>query len=165
MPRKGLLAILALLFITPALAQVIQVQKLERPVVINPIPTPEQLTADPNSDIAEKVMTIEEAKAQIAKLRQERRELNAKLAEAVATIEQMTKPGGSLVRAYCESPEVSRNTAGATENCGRYQCGQVDGLCKKSCSGASAGECASGYSCNNGRCMTLTEVHAETGAE
>ena len=157
MSRKWLLALLALLFITPALAQVMQVQKLDRPVIVRPLPAPSQdLGVQPNSDIGEKLMTIEEAQAQIARLREERRELNARLSEAVATIEQMTKAGGSLVRAYCESESVSRNTAGASETCNRYKCGEVDGLCKKSCT--SSNDCLGETRCADGQCLTLGEL-------
>jgi opacity protein-like surface antigen len=154
MTRTWLLALLAALVVGPAAAQ-IRVQPVRPPVIVAPIQP-----AQP--DAIQKVMTIEEAQAQIDKLRAERRELNAKLTEALATIEQMTTRGGSLVRAYCEGPNVSRNTAGGSENCGRYTCGDSSGLCKTSCS-ASATDCASGYSCDGGQCLTLAEVQARNG--
>ena len=152
MPRKWILALLALLVVTPALAQVMQVR---RPVIAVPV-TPQAMES--NDDIAQKVMTIEEAKAQIAKLNREKREANAKLAEALATIDQMTKKGGSLVRAYCSDRSVSTNTAGGSEDCGRYICGESEGLCKKQCSAST--DCTTGFSCDGGQCLTLGEVQA-----
>ena len=156
MTRKWLLALLAFVLITPALAQVVP---LRRPIQIQPLPAPTEV--QPNSDFAEKVMTIEEAKARIEQLQRDKREANAKLAEALATIEQMTTRGGSLVRAYCESPSQSRNTAGGTEDCGRYACGDSSGLCKTSCSASP--DCSTGFTCDAGQCLTLAEVQARLG--
>lgn len=95
-------------------------------------------------------MTVEQARAQINELRREKRDLNAKLTEALGTIDQMTKRGGSLVRAYCESGTVSRNTAGATEDCAAsgYACGEVEGTCRKSCNVTT--ECAPYHVCDTG---------------
>ena len=152
MSRSSVVALLALLMFAPALAQDVQVRKLDRAVPVKIIPQVQPLEQVP-SDVVEKIMTIEEAKAQIAKLRAERRELNAKLAEAANTIQQMTVKGGSLVRAYCASNEVSRNTAGAEENCAAagYACAEVSGLCKNSCT--IGPDCASGYTCDVGECV------------
>ncbi len=56
-----------------------------------------------------------------------------KLTAAVQRIEDMTKFGGSLVQAYCASHTLSRNTAGATEDCAvsGYTCDQVSGACHR----------------------------------
>lgn len=142
--RKWLLALLALLIVTPALAQVM---RLPRPVVIQPLPAPSTTEMEAN-DIAEKTMTVEEARKKIFELYREKRELNAKLTEALATIQQMTTREGSQVRAYCESKDVSRNTAGATENCADsgFSCSPVDGLCRKSCTVAT--DCAGYFNCD-----------------
>lgn len=155
MARKWLLALLACLFITPALAQVM---RMPRPIQIDPIPAP--TVAQPNSDLAEKAMTIEEARERIAQLQRDKREANARLTEALETIRQMTTRGGSLVRAYCEDRSISRNTAGGTEDCGRYICGDSSGLCKTSCNASS--DCATGYTCDAGQCLTLGEVQARS---
>lgn len=155
MTRKFWLALLALVLVAPAAAQLV-VQPIQRPVPVQPAPAPGAIRAD--SNIAEKAMTIEEAKARIAQLTREKREANAKLTEALARIDQMTSRGGSLVRAYCESRTLSRNTAGASENCGRYACGEVDGLCKKACT--LSGDCAAGFSCDSGQCLTVEEVNS-----
>lgn len=156
MARKWWLALLALVIVPPALAQVIQLPNITRPVVIAPLPEADT-SVQLDSDSGAKVMTIEEAQAVISKLRREKREIDTRLTEALATIEQMTSRGGSLVRAYCESPQLSRNTAGGSEDCGRYRCGEVDGLCKKSCSLSS--DCATGFTCSGGRCLTLGEAN------
>ena len=114
--RIRLAVMLAALVVTPALAQVLQVQPIQRPIAVQPI---QPVVVD--NDVAEKVMTLEDAQKRIAKLQSDKRELNlqlsdstAKLNEALATIDQWTKKGGSLVHAYCESDEVSRNSAGAS---------------------------------------------------
>ena len=109
--RLRLVALLAAIVVTPALAQVMQIQ---RPVIV---PQIQPVQNDP--DVAQKVMTIEDAQAQIAKRRAEKQELNARLNETLATLDQWTKKGGSLVHAYCESDSISRNTSGASENCAR----------------------------------------------
>lgn len=155
MTRKFWLVLLALLLVTPAAAQLVM-QPIQRPVPVSPAPAPGMLQVD--SNLAERTMTIEQARARIAQLQREKREANAKLAEALATIEQMTSRGGSLVRAYCESRSLSRNTAGGSEDCGRYACGQVDGLCKKSCTVSA--DCAANYSCDSGQCLTAEEVNS-----
>ena len=129
-----LLALVALVLVTPATAQM-SVPRIQ-PIVVQPIVASPQ-GADA---VLEPWMTPETAKAAIEKLRAERAELkasladtNTRLAEAIAKIDAMTKPGGSLVKAYCASATVSRNTAGAEENCetGGYRCDQVSGQCHR----------------------------------
>lgn len=143
---------LGLLFVTPAIAQIVQVQPIQPTVPIIRIPS---IAAEQNEDLANKAMTIEEARARISQLAKEKREANAKLKEALARIDEMTKPGGSLVRAYCASSDISRNTAGAEENCATtgYVCGEVAGVCKAQC--ATSNDCAGGYTCDvpQARCV------------
>lgn len=155
MTRKFWLALLALLLVTPAAAQLVM-QPIQRPIALPPATAPGMLQS--NSDVAERTMTIEQARARIAQLQRDKREADARLAEALATIEQMTSRGGSLVRAYCEGRSLSRNTAGASEDCGRYACGEVDGLCRKSCTASR--DCAANYSCDSGQCLTAEEVNS-----
>ena len=109
MTRLRLWALLALFLVTPAFAQLVP--------RIRPIMPPPAMQQPDNSELQANLMTAEEARAKIAELNREKRELNARLAEALATIEQMTSRTGSLVKAYCESNTLSRNTAGATDNC------------------------------------------------
>ena len=147
MKRLRLWALLALFLVTPALAQL-------APVRIQPITPPPAMQQPDNSELQANLMTAEEARTKIAQLNREKRELNARLTEALATIEQMTSRTGSLVRAYCESKTLSRNTAGATENCADsgYVCGEVEGTCKRQCSVSF--DCATGYTCMpDGRCV------------
>jgi hypothetical protein len=63
-------------------------------------------------------------------------------------IDAMTKRGGSLVRAFCENESVSRNTAGAVNNCASlgYACEQVSGVCYSRCS--KTDQCARGWVCD-----------------
>lgn len=149
MARKWWLALLALVLVSPAVAQLMKVQpipQVSRPVVVQPVQPVQE-----DSNVAQKVMTIEEAQAQIAKLRQEKRDLDSKLTEALATIDQWTQKGGSLVHAYCESDEISRNSAGATENCADsgYRCASVEGTCRRSCNVTT--DCAGYHVCDTAR--------------
>jgi hypothetical protein len=53
--------------------------------------------------------------------------------------------GGSRVTAYCETPTLSRNTAGASNDCSNngFGCEPVSGLCRTTAH--SSDECAAGY--------------------
>lgn len=68
-------------------------------------------------------------------------------------IGEFTQKGGRQVRAYCESDWVSRNTAGATNNCALsgFLCESVSGLCRARC--ARTAECAMGFVCDNAACI------------
>lgn len=70
-------------------------------------------------------------------------------------VKAMTKPGGRLVRSYCDGDSMSRNTAGAENNCasGGYACEPVSGLCYSRCSNNY--QCALGWACDPGaaRCV------------
>jgi hypothetical protein len=146
MTRAGLIGIVTLLLVTPALAQVMTVQRIPGPAV-------NQIQVE-DRDLSQAIVTDpDKAKETIARLYREKRELNAKLTEALATIQQYSERKGTLVKAYCESRELSRNTAGATENCADsgYVCGEVEGTCKRSCNVSS--ECATNFTCDVGRCV------------
>ncbi|HEX2802726.1 MAG TPA: hypothetical protein VHN55_01895 [Sphingomicrobium sp.] len=156
MARKWWLALLALLIVTPALAQVmVPVQKIE-PVRTAPVVKVPEVAAEENNDLTKKTMTIEEARARISQLTKEKRAANQKLKEALARIDEMTKPGGSLVRAYCSDKYTSRNTAGAEQKCERYTCNQVSGLCNQTATSSSM--CAPGFNFEAGKCVTLEEA-------
>jgi hypothetical protein len=150
MAHKGLLALAAVLIVSPAIAQVM-VQPIKRVPVLPPT-----AVVEPGNDFASKVMTIEEARARISQLLKEKREANAKLTEALATLDEMTKRGGSLVHAYCADEYTSRNTAGGEQKCERYTCNQVSGLCNQMAT--SSAMCASGFSWQADRCVTLEEA-------
>jgi len=141
MTRIRLIGLLTLLLVTPALAQVINVQRL-------PSPRVDQVQVQDQDASTAIVTDPAQARETIIRLNREKRELNAKLTEALATIDQMTSRGGSLVRAYCESEEVSRSTAGATENCADsgYRCAPVEGTCRRSCNVTT--DCAGYHVCD-----------------
>ena len=98
---------------------------------------------------------IRQLKEQNQALAEERDALTRERNILQARIDEMTAPGGSLVIAYCPSREISRNTAGAEEDCSSvgYVCNPVSGLCHTSCQGTD--HCASGYACDieAGRCV------------
>lgn len=73
------------------------------------------------------------------------RELKGEVQSLTDRLAQVTRPGGSLVTAYCESASVSRNTAGATNDCSTsgFACEPVSGLCRTSA--RSSDECAAGF--------------------
>lgn len=141
--RLRLVALFAALLVTPALAQVLQVQPIQPKIQPAPVLV---VPSDPNA--AEKIMTIEDAQKRIAQLQREKRELDGRLTEALATIDQWTSKGGSLVHAYCESEEVSRSSAGATENCADsgYRCAPVEGTCRRTCNVTT--DCAGYHVCD-----------------
>lgn len=142
--RLRLVALLTAIVVTPALAQVMQVQPIQQSVPVRIMPPVAQQPAD----AVEKIMTIEEARARIAQLQREKRELDGKLTETLATLDQWTKKGGSLVHAYCEGEEMSRNSAGEAENCAAsgYSCAPVEGTCRHSCNVTT--DCAGYHVCD-----------------
>lgn len=154
MIRLRLFALAAAILVTPALSQVTQVRPIT-PGIVVPVVPPAATVVQDNSDVAQKVMTIEEAQAQIARLKAHKRDLtlklndsNAKLTETLATLDEWTRKGGSLVHAYCESDEVSRSSAGAIENCAAsgYACSPVEGTCRRSCNVTT--DCAGYHVCD-----------------
>lgn len=162
MTRKLILSLIALLFIVPALAQVtpVRVQSI-RPPAAN-IPPALPVARDPNAAVFDVANDPERARALIAKLRKDKREMREKmqstlveLQNARATIDEMTRLGGSLVRAQCVSDTLSRTTSGQEENCAAsgYTCAGSEGTCHRSCS--STGQCAAGFVCDTGagRCV------------
>jgi hypothetical protein len=70
-------------------------------------------------------------------------------------IDAWTRKGGSLVHAWCETPTLSVNSAGASSDCADagYTCEPVSGLCRTSA--ANSDQCAVGYTwCTYGnRCV------------
>lgn len=151
--RLRLVALLAAIAVTPALGQVTPVQ-VQRPLIVPHIPP----TAQQDSDVAQKVMTIEDAQAQIAKLKADKRDLtlklndaNTKLNETLATLDGWTRKGGSLVHAFCASDTLSQRSDGAgQEDCSAsgYSCSPAEGTCYRSCNVST--ECAGGYVCDTG---------------
>ncbi|MSQ98767.1 MAG: hypothetical protein EXR85_05660 [Xanthomonadales bacterium] len=91
---------------------------------------------------------IRQLKEQNQALAEERDALARERNILQARIDEMTAPGGSLVTAYCASQTISRNTAGAEEDCstGGYVCAPVSGLCYTTCQ--TSEHCARGNSCD-----------------
>jgi len=159
MTRTWLLALLAAILVTPAIAQVVNLPR-PRPVIVQPIQVqpapPDQVAFDP-------AMTPETARAAIDKLKAKNRELRQQMTltlgdlQSVRTqLDEITRAGGSLVRAQCVSPALSRRTdGGAEENChaSGYVCGGVEGTCLRQCT--TSNQCAPGFVCDVGaaRCV------------
>lgn len=81
--------------------------------------------------------SAQDLQGQLDALQTQNASLQKDLQVAQQQLKEATHPGGSAVTAYCESGSVSRNTAGATTDCGLYACEQVSGLCRTQCDNAS----------------------------
>lgn len=88
---------------------------------------------------------------QIMAMRNQSATLQQQNAELRRQITEMTSRSGSLVRAYCALPNLSRNTAGGHTACGHYLCEPVSGLCRDRCT--TTEDCARGFVCNEGACV------------
>lgn len=159
-----IVALGGLMLLGPAMAQTApETESTIAPTFVFPMTAvPETSTADPSvldesgtdadAGMALSTDDPETLKAAIVKLRAKLRsvvgERDALVGERdwlAAQIDEMTRAGGSLVTAYCASREISRNTAGAEENCyaDGYTCAPVSGLCRTSSS--SSDDCAPGF--------------------
>ena len=159
MRRRLVILTLVALAAVPALAQ-IQILQVPEPApapVVQPAPSAPQIQMVTPSETPtfDPASTPETARAAIKKLQDRIRELRAQMAvtlgdlQALRTqLDETTRLGGSLVRAVCASPALSRNTAGAEENCYAtgYTCGAVEGTCFRQCTSTS--QCAPGFACD-----------------
>jgi len=84
----------------------------------------------------------------VNELKRENDALRAANASLKSQLSEYTSKTGSEVHAYCENPDVSRNTAGASTDCNRsgYVCDAVSGMCKTSCQ--TTDMCAVGWVCD-----------------
>ena len=140
----------------PALGQ-IRLQNIVRPVTAPP-PTTTQTQTQQGAATFDPVMTPETARAAIAKLRAKNVELKKQMQLTLgdlqvlrSKLDEMTRAGGSLVRAQCVSDTLSRRTdGGGEENCAAsgYVCGAVEGTCRRSCT--TSNDCAGGFVCDVG---------------
>jgi hypothetical protein len=148
MSRIHFASLLTLLLITPALAQVVNIPPAPLPKPELPGPPRMPQKSIPTVDAAE---DPERARKLIAELRAKNRELDVKLQQSLSQLDEITKRGGSLVRAYCRDDRLSVNSAGASENCAAsgYACAPVEGLCYRRCNVTI--QCASGFVCDTGR--------------
>jgi hypothetical protein len=120
-----------------------------------PVP-PAAQTAPSASQVSTAAADPEQLRRTIARLEREKKDLAAQLQTAQGRIDQMSHPGGSLVKAYCAGDTLSRNTAGAETDCrqaGGYMCEPVSGLCRQQCQ--TSDMCAPGYLCDTSvsRCV------------
>ena len=167
MPRKLFLSMLALLVALPVAAQIAPIRlPVMRPVTVEPVAPPvtsvEPVMMPPaDAPTFDVTNDPERARAYINKLRAEKRTLREQmtvtlgdLQNARTTIDEMTRLGGTLVRAQCVSETLSRTTAGVSENCAAsgYTCGGVEGTCRRVCT--SSDQCSVGFVCdfNTARC-------------
>jgi hypothetical protein len=83
--------------------------------------------------------------AQYAKEVAKNKELRNENTSLRAQLDSYTSRTGTRVTAYCETPTLSRNTAGASNDCSRngFGCEPVSGLCRTQAH--SSDECAAGY--------------------
>lgn len=81
-------------------------------------------------------------RAEYEKLRARNQELRAENAALRAQLDEWSRKGGSLVHAYCDTPTLSRSSAGASNDCAAsgYACEPVSGLCRTSANSSS--DCA-----------------------
>lgn len=73
-------------------------------------------------------------KVQYDKERAKNQALRGQVASLQAELASWTSKGGSQVHAYCETETLSRNSAGARNDCAAsgYRCEPVSGLCRTS---------------------------------
>jgi hypothetical protein len=159
--RRGLIILsLAAIAAVPVIAQ-IQPIRVQRPVPVAPVTEVQQSSS--NAGVIEPWMTPDTAKAAIEKLQARNRELKGQMSVTLSDLQnvrtqldEITRSGGSLVRAQCASASLSRRTdGGGEENCyaSGYVCGDVEGTCKRQCS--TSNDCAPGFVCDTGaaRCV------------
>lgn len=154
--------VVTVMFACFALAQSSPVQGIEprtappAAIQVQPQATQPNIAVTPEKEIEalkKKIAKLQEENKQLAdenyKLKEQNNNLNKQIAD-------MTKKGGSQVKAYCESPTISKNTAGASSNCASsgYTCDPVSGLCYSRC--ANSEHCAPGYACDSGNCASVS---------
>jgi hypothetical protein len=159
---KRLIAIIVAAVLTiPAIAQIapIRINRPAPPAGVNQLQVQTEyrpMFVDPAND-------PERARTLIAKLQKDKRAMREKMQQTLielqnarTTLDEMTRLGGSLVRAQCVSPTLSRTTSGTEENCAAsgYACAGTEGTCHRQCSATS--QCAPGFLCDTGagRCVT-----------
>jgi TolA-binding protein len=139
-------------FIVSAIALVafaaIASAQIVRPGGVTTTPAPQTQ----NNNAAQVAPTTAQLQSEIQRLRTQVQQLTQQRDALQQQVTQMTTRGGSLVHAYCEAQSVSRNTAGARQDCGYYACAPVTGTCNSSCNTTT--ECEEGYAiCENHRCV------------
>jgi hypothetical protein len=112
------------------------------------LPTLEQENKRLKDEIAKQGLMILDLAARLDKAEKSGALIALRAKQLEDQVKSMTKPGGSLVRAYCDGETVSRNTAGAANNCANlgYACEPVSGTCYARCSRTN--QCARGWVCD-----------------
>jgi hypothetical protein len=92
-------------------------------------------------------------KQQWEKEREKNQQLRAENATLQGQLAEWTRKGGSLVHAYCETPTMSVNSAGAHNDCAAngYGCEPVSGLCRTVA--RSSMDCAPGFLMDVDHCV------------
>lgn len=92
-------------------------------------------------------------KQQWEKEREKNQQLRAENASLQTQLAEWTRKGGSLVHAYCETPTLSVNSAGARNDCAAsgYGCEPVSGLCRTVA--RSSMDCAPGFLMDVDHCV------------
>ena len=131
---KIALAGLALAVLVPAALKVADAQVR---MVKLPQAAPQAATA-PNAAVID-------YQAQYQKELEKNRTLRNENTSLRSQLDAYTSRTGSRVTAYCETPTLSRNTAGASNDCSSngFGCEPVSGLCRTVAH--SSNECAAGY--------------------
>ena len=139
-PSSALLAIACSIVLVPAVAQNVPAAPTMQGT--RPAVTPQLMHAMDIDYQAQYRKEVEKNK----QLRGENDGLRNQLAE-------YTRRGGSLVHAYCETGTVSRNTAGARNDCAPtgYRCEPVSGLCRTSANDSN--QCADGFLLDVDHCV------------
>ena len=159
--KRALVLILSLFLLVPLLGPAAAQVTTIKPGIIRPNIEKAQPNTQPKPvfDVAN---DPERARALISKLRTSNRQLRQQMTNTLTDLQalriqldEMKRKGGSQVLAQCVTPSESRNTAGASEDCyaSGYTCGDVSGLCHRSCSSSTM--CAPGFVCDIGaaRCI------------
>lgn len=133
---KSLSLLLLLAIASTAFAQ--QAVQRIRPSTPTPVVAP---AADP----AASATLVKDYESMYRKEAEKNRQLKAEVQTLTDRIAELTRHGGSLVQAYCETPSMSRNTAGASNDCAAagFGCEPVSGLCRTTA--RSSDQCAAGF--------------------
>lgn len=92
-------------------------------------------------------------KQQYEKEREKNQQLRTQNASLQSQLDEWTRKGGSLVHAYCETPTISANSAGARNDCAAsgYTCEPVSGMCRTMA--RSSDDCAPGFLMDVDHCV------------
>ena len=142
--------------VRPIKAAPIQAAPAPQPVQVQPAPAVDAAAAAVvDEEPMQPIETVESLKAANKKLRADLRAARTENTALKDRITQMTTRGGSQVRAWCPSEDVSRSTAGDENNCAisGYSCEPVSGLCRNTCRIST--DCAAYHTCDPGtnRCV------------